>query len=121
MATPASWWLMPSRRRPKAPPPELPDPIHRFAAILRESAESERAEIERARFEREEATNAARTAAEHAAAIVAARRDLERAIEGMREARRARSGVEAADAAWRVAKARLIELETGEPPTWAQC
>ena len=28
-------------------------------------------------------------------------------------------GVDAADAAWREAKARLIELETGAPPSWA--
>ena len=35
------------------------------------------------------------------------------------EARRTRQGVEAADVAWRQAKARLIELETGAPPSWA--
>jgi hypothetical protein len=87
--------------------------------MLRESAERERAETERVRLEREEASNAARAATDHAAAIVAARRELERAIVGVRAARRTRSGVDAADAAWRVAKARLIELETGEPPPWA--
>jgi hypothetical protein len=87
--------------------------------MLRESSERERAESDRVRLEREEATNAARAATEHAAALVAARRDLERAIEDVRGARRTRSGVDAADAAWRVAKARLIELETGEPPPWA--
>ena len=110
---------MPSRRRPKAPPAEPPDAIHRFAAMLRESAERERAETDRVRVEREDAVKAAHAAAEHAVALVAARRDLERAIEGVRIARRARSGVDVADAAWRVAKARLIQLETGELPTWA--
>ena len=35
-------------------------------------------------------------------------------------ARRAGSGVAAADAAWRHAKAWLIELETGAPPEWAR-
>jgi hypothetical protein len=87
--------------------------------MLRESAERERAEAERIRLEREEASNAARAAAEHAAAIVAARRNLERAIEDARLARRTGSGIANADAAWRQAKARLIELETGAPPPWA--
>ena len=32
--------------------------------------------------------------------------------------RRAGAGVAPADAEWRRAKARLIELETGAPPTW---
>ena len=71
------------------------------------------------RVEREDAVKAAHAAAEHAVALVAARRDLERAIEGVRIARRARSGVDVADAAWRGAKARLIQLETGELPSWA--
>ena len=48
-----------------------------------------------------------------------ARRVLERAIEAVRDAKRAgRGGVEA-DAAWKAAKARVIELETGEAPAWA--
>ena len=110
---------MPSRRRPKAPPVEPPDAIHRFAAMLRESAEHERAETDRVRIEREDAITAARAAAEHAEALVTARRHLERAIEDVRVARRTRSGVAEADGAWRVAKARLIELETGQPPQWA--
>jgi hypothetical protein len=87
--------------------------------VLRESAERDRAEADRVRREREAASRAARDAAAREAALVAARRDLERAIENARVARRTGSGVGAADAAWRVAKARLIELETGEPPPWA--
>jgi hypothetical protein len=87
--------------------------------VLRESAERDRAEADRVRREREEASRAEREAAARQAALVAASRGLERAIEGVRVARRTGSGVAAADAAWRVAKARLIELETGEPPTWA--
>ena len=110
---------MPSRRRPKTPAAEPPDPIQRFAAILRESDERERAEREREQLERTAAEDAARAASEHAVALVAARRELERAIEGARDARRTRKGIDAADAAWREAKARLIELETGAPPAWA--
>jgi hypothetical protein len=111
--------IVPSRNRPKTPAPEPPGPIEQFAALLRESTERERAEQERQRLEREAAEAAARAATEHAAALAAARRELERAIDGAREARRARSGVEAADEAWRQAKARVIELETGVPPPWA--
>jgi hypothetical protein len=77
--------------------------------MLRESAERERAELERVRLERQQARDAAHAAAAHEAALDAARR----------EARRTGSGVAAADAAWRHAKARLIELETGAPPEWA--
>jgi hypothetical protein len=54
-----------------------------------------------------------------AAALDAARRELEQAIGAARDARRTGSGIDAADAAWRHAKARLIELETGAPPEWA--
>ena len=67
--------VVPSRRRPKTPAAEPPDPIQRFAEILRESDERERADRERERLEREAAEDAARAASEHAAALVAARRD----------------------------------------------
>jgi hypothetical protein len=83
------------------------------------SAERERARREGARIERERARNAATAAAEHAAALDAARRDLDEAIGDARAARRSGTGVATADAAWRRAKARLIELETGAPPDWA--
>ena len=111
---------MPSRRRPKSPKNEPRDPIERFAATLRESAEREQAERDRARLERQQARDEANAAAAHAAALEAARRDLEQAIGDARAARRAGSGVAAADAAWRDAKALLIELETGAPPEWAR-
>jgi hypothetical protein len=113
---------VPSRRRAKTSSgaTAADDPIKRFASTLRASEERERAEQERAQREREEAENAARAAAEHAEALATARRDLERAIERARDARRAHSGVSAADAAWRQAKARVIELETGAPPDWVR-
>ena len=112
--------LVPSRRRPKPPKPEPPDPVEQFATLLRESAERERAEQERQRLERQRARDAAASAAAHAAALDAARRELDDAISDARAARRAGSGVAAADATWRRAKARLIELETGAPPDWAR-
>jgi multidrug efflux pump subunit AcrA (membrane-fusion protein) len=88
--------------------------------MLRESAERERLERDRLRVEREQARSAARASAAHAAALDAARLELEQAIVKAREARRTGSGVAATDAAWRRAKARLIELETGVPPEWAR-
>ena len=51
--------------------------------------------------------------------LAQARRDLDRAIAAVRAAKaNGRSTVEA-DAAWKAAKARVIELETGERPAWA--
>ena len=111
---------MPRRRRPKSPKLEPPDPVAQFAAILRASAERERADRERLQLERQEARDAAHAATVHAAALDAARRELEHAISCVREARRAGSGVAASDAAWRQAKFRVIELETGAPPEWAR-
>ena len=111
---------VPSRKRPKSPSvAEPPDPIQRFAAALKESEARDRAAHERERAERERAEAAALAAREHAAALDAARADLEGAIERARAARRNGAGVPAADEAWRVAKARVIELETGAPPEWA--
>jgi hypothetical protein len=111
---------VPSRRRPKSPKPEPQDPVEQFATLLRESAERERAAQDRSRLERQRARDAASSAAAHAAALEAARRKLEDAIRDAREARRAGAGAAAADEAWRQAKARLIELETGAPPDWAR-
>lgn len=82
--------------------------IAQFAAALRESEARERAEQERRR--------ARKSAAEQ---LEVARVELDQAIEGVRRARRTRSGVAEADAAWRAAKARVIELETGATPEWA--
>jgi hypothetical protein len=112
--------LVPRRRRPKSPKPQTQDPVAQFAAILKASAEREQAERDRLRLEQQEARDAELAAAEHAAALDEARRELEHAITGVREARRAGSGVAAADETWRHAKARLIELETGAPPEWAR-
>ena len=97
----------------------MQDPVARFAAGLRESAAREQAEQERRQRERRQARDAAQAAAERAAALDDARRALERAIDQARHARRVGSGVAASDAAWRDAKARVVELETGAPPPWA--
>ena len=87
--------------------------------MLRQSAERERADRERVEAARQQARDAARAVEEHAVAVDDARRELGRAIDAARDARRRGSGVAAADEAWRLAKARMIELETGSPPPWA--
>jgi hypothetical protein len=110
---------VPSRKRPKAAKPDVEDPVARFGALLRESAAREEAERQRLRRERDEAAVLARAEAERAAAQRDAQRELDRAIAELRRARERRSGVAAAESAWRAAKARVIEFETGAPPSWA--
>jgi hypothetical protein len=108
---------MPSRRRNKKQP-EDPDPIVRFAKAVKQSDERQRAEQRRIAAEREEAARLAKLAAEHAEAVRVAERRLNQAIASARAARASGKGVAEADLAWRRAKARLIELETGEAPDW---
>lgn len=110
---------MPARRRKKVQTPEETDPIKRFAAIQRETAERERSQQEGERRRRDDAANAAQAAAEHAVALAEAKRELTAAIDGVRTARDRRSGVAEADTRWRAARAHLTELETGEAPPWA--
>jgi hypothetical protein len=112
---------MPARKRrpPAASPSNAPvDPVTQFAQLLRESNEREEAERDRRAAAKREASDAAKAAAARADALAVAKRDLNRAIAGVREARSTRRGVAEADAAWREAKARLIELETGTAPDW---
>jgi uncharacterized coiled-coil DUF342 family protein len=90
-----------------------------FAAALKESDSQDRAKRDKARQEKE--AEAARQAAARAQAdaLVAARRDLDRAIQAVRDAKRNGKSTVEADAAWKSAKALVIELETGAAPTWA--
>lgn len=120
---------MPSRRHTKSAPtptssgasapPAGRDPAEMFAAALRESDARDTAKRERDRQQKEAAD--AKAAADAAAvnALKDARRDLDRAIRAVRDAKAAGRGTVDADAAWKAAKARVIELETGERPTWA--
>lgn len=110
---------MPSRRRPKAPPPRPLSDAERFAQSLRDSAESDRrarqagidrkAETERRKIE----------AVEQADRLKRAQAAHQRAVELVKEAKRTGKGAPAADVAWREAKAELLELETGKRPAWA--
>ncbi len=95
------------------------DPVAQFGQILQESARREAEAVERAEQQRADAKAAQRAAEEHVMALRSAQRDLDRAIDAVRRARSERRGEAEADAAWRDAKARVIELETGARPEWA--
>lgn len=112
---------MPARKRRHSTTPqadEVVDPVTQFGRLLRQSNEREQAERDRRAAAKREAADAAKAKAAHAEAVAAARRELDRAIGAVKDARAAHRGVAEADAAWRGAKARLIELETGAPPEW---
>lgn len=90
-----------------------------FAAAVKESEARDRARREQERQERDAADARAKAERAQADALAAARRDLDRAIEAVRAAKRSGRNTAEADAAWKVAKARVIELETGTAPAWA--
>ncbi|MGB8862235.1 MAG: hypothetical protein WCC60_23470 [Ilumatobacteraceae bacterium] len=114
---------MPSRRRPKSPASTVADAprsdVERFAAALKESERADKAKREREQQVKLDAARRADEAAAHAKALATARRELERAVEGVRHAKQVGKGRAAADEAWKVAKAQVIELETGAAPSWA--
>ena len=109
---------MPARKRNRRVP-EHPDPLVRFGRALDQAKAAERAEQLRIRDEREAAARAAELAAEHAARLDRARRALERAIAAVKSSRSSGVGAAEADAAYRAAKADVVELESGERPSWA--
>jgi hypothetical protein len=109
---------VPARKRHRRRP-EHPDPVVRFGRALDQAKTAEEAEQQRIQAEREAARRAAELAAEHAAKLDRARRRLERAIAAVKTSRASGTGTAEADAAYRAAKAEVVELETGERPSWA--
>src|SRR4051812_10374740 len=114
---------MPSRRRPKTSPApqasaQLSD-AQRFAQSLRESEEADRRAKQAAADAKVEAERVKAEAVEHAARLTRAQQSHQRAVEMVKEAKRTGKGRAEADAAWRDAKAELVELETGKRPAWA--
>jgi hypothetical protein len=93
--------------------------VERFAAALKESERADEAARERDRATKAEAVRKGDEATAHASALANSRRDLERAVEAVRSAKQSGRGRAEADAAWKVAKARVIEMETGVAPSWA--
>ena len=93
--------------------------VERFAAAVKESERAERAAREHRAHTAAEAAQKVQDAKTAAADLAASRRDLERAVDAVRRAKQGGAGRAAADEAWKVAKARVIELETGSRPSWA--
>lgn len=110
---------MPSRRRPKAPPPRPLTDVERFAQSVRDSEEADRRAKQAATDLKAEQERVRREATEMSARLQAARAAHQRAVELVKEATRSGKGAAAADLAWREAKADLLELETGKRPAWA--
>jgi hypothetical protein len=110
---------MPSRRRPKAPPPVPLSDAERFAKSLRDSEEADRKAKQDVIDLKAEAERLKLEAAEQAARLQRAQAAHQRAVEMVKEAKRTGKGAAAADIAWREAKAELLELETGKRPAWA--
>lgn len=109
---------MPARKRHRRTP-EHPDPVVRFGRALKEAKAKERAEQIRIQEEREEQKRLSKLAAEHAAKLKRAKARLDQAIADVKRARSAGSGKAEADETYRVAKAVVVELETGQRPDWA--
>ena len=110
---------MPSRRRPKAPPPRPLTDVERFAQSVRDSEEADRKAKQDAVDRRAETVRLRLEAAEKAERLQRAQAAHSRAVELVKEAQRTGRGAAAADIAWREAKAELLELETGKRPAWA--
>jgi hypothetical protein len=110
---------MPSRHRPKAPPPLPLSDAERFAQAIRDHEEADRRAAQAKLDRKAEAERRKVEAVEFAARLERARAAHKHAVELVKEAQRTGKGGAAADVAWRAAKAELIELETGERPSWA--
>lgn len=80
---------------------------------------ADRAATARQQQERMDAALLAEHAAAKATALETARRELERAVQAVRTAKTVGRGRVEADQVWKVAKALVIELDTGTPPAWA--
>ncbi len=109
---------MPARKRHRRTP-EHPDPVVRFGRALKEAKTKERADQIRIQGEREAQKRRAKLAAEHAAKLAKARHRLDATITDVKAARARGSRKAEADAAYRFAKAIVVELETGQRPEWA--
>jgi hypothetical protein len=110
---------MPSRRRPKAPPPRPLTDAERFAQSIRDSEEADRRDKQAATDRKADAERRKLEAIDQAAKLERAQAAHHRAVELVKEAKRTGKGAAAADLAWRAAKAELVELETGKRPAWA--
>ena len=95
-------------RGPKVSAEEAAAAAERFLAAVKESDRLDAAKRERVKAEQAKSSE-----------LNEARRALDAAIAEVRRAKESGRGRAEADAAWKVAKARVIQLETGDAPTWA--
>ena len=86
---------------------------------MRDSEEADRRAKKAADEAKAEAERAKAAALEEANRLQRAQEAHQRAVEMVKEAKRTGKGRAEADAAWREAKADLLELETGKGPAWA--
>jgi multidrug resistance efflux pump len=100
-------------------PAQVQRDLELFAAALKESEKADKAAKEKERTAREERERTVAAANAKERNLADAKRELDRAVEGVRRAKASGRGRAEADAAWKVAKARVIELETGTAPSWA--
>jgi hypothetical protein len=93
--------------------------VERFAMAVRETEERARRAKQAAADRKTEALRRKTEAAAHKVRLETAQAAHHHAVEMVKQATRTGRGVAEADQAWRLAKAELIEVETGQPPTWA--
>ena len=103
----------------KLDPAQVQRDLERFAAAVKESEKADKAKREKERAAKADSDR--QVAAGHAQqrALTDAQRALAHAVEAVRQAKQHGKGRAEADAAWKAAKARVIELETGTAPAWA--
>lgn len=100
---------VPTTSSPAAKSSSVDADLERFAAAVREDEQRKRDEARRRA-----------DAVEHQRQLDEANAELQRAIAGVRRAKERGTGRVEADEAWKAAKARVIELESGAPPSWAK-
>ena len=115
------------RHRQKGLPPIIePTPEERFTAGVRaaelaaeRAAKAKEASRQAATELKAELERQQIAAAKHAADLAQARIDHVAAVERLKAARASGRGKTEAEATWRDATAHLMELESGERPSWA--
>ncbi len=110
---------MPSRRRPKLPPAPPPTDAERFAKAVRSSEAAARKAVQDEKDRKAAEERRKVEAAEARVRLEQAKVAHQQAVEMVKTAKRSGKGAPEADQAWRVAKANLLELETGQRPAWA--
>ena len=106
-------------RSPKVSPEAAAAAAEQFLAAVKVSEQRDKVRREKERAERVERDRVEGERRAKDTALNDAQRELARAIATVRRAKESGKGRAEADAAWKAAKARVIELETGVAPAWA--